>query len=83
VFEEAACFADDYPKFKLDRFKMRVDPLATNCFQGAEQPIAPLTISLNFGHSKLSKLVKLGSGGCLTILMVRLRQTQICIRLNM
>jgi hypothetical protein len=52
VFEEAARFADDYPKFKLDRLKMRIDPLAANCFQGTKQPIAPLTISLTFGHSK-------------------------------
>jgi hypothetical protein len=52
VFEEAACFADDDPKSKLDRLKMRVDPLAANCFQGTEQPIAPLMISLTFGHSK-------------------------------
>src|SRR6185295_8276889 len=42
---EASCFADDCPKLKFDRLEMRVDPFATNCFQGAEQPIAPLTIS--------------------------------------
>jgi hypothetical protein len=51
VFEDASCFADDCPKFKFDRLKMRVDPFATYCFQGAEQPIAP--ISLTFGHGKL------------------------------
>jgi hypothetical protein len=68
VFKEATCFADDYPKFKFDRLKMRVDQLTTHCFQGTEQPIAPLTISLTFGHSKFV-LIDLRAAGYLKLIM--------------
>ena len=54
MLEKAARLADDDSKLQIDRLKIGIDPLAAGRLQGAEQPIAPRMISLNFGHRDIA-----------------------------